>query len=327
MPSQAALPFADEANVTIANMRRPLSADARSRAAAKGVATLQRHARERRADSLARIRAQIADGTLVVRQMTTAERKAAPGDARPTPDGRPTPDARLTPALAPARVVLGAREQERLRIADGVHDDSLQAVFAVGLGLANLQHRVQDQETSDSLKRLQETVRTASQRLRSLVFELHPPELESQGLVPALRAYLEHAEREEGLEFALDGQLSATLEPELCTFLYRAAQEILVNVRKHAHASRVNVWLAECGGRHVIRVHDDGVGFDAFEALRPRSGHLGLAALSERLELAGGVLRIDSAAGAGTTVEFEVPVVGGRRVSNRRDACPAESHA
>jgi signal transduction histidine kinase len=202
---------------------------------------------------------------------------------------------------------MGAREQERLRIADGVHDDSLQALFAVGLGLANLQRRVEDRETTEMLERLQDTVKLASQRLRSLVFDLRRPELENQGLVPALRAYLEHVERDEGLEFTVDDQLSVTPEPELCTLLYGAVQELLMNVRKHAHASRIKVSLAARGGRYVIGVRDDGVGFDVAEALRPRSGHLGLAALSERLELAGGALRIESIAGAGATVEFEVP--------------------
>jgi hypothetical protein len=74
MLNQASVPLADAAEVTKSKARRPNSASARSRAAAKGVATLERHKKERRAESLARMQAQIEDGTLVVRQMTTAER-------------------------------------------------------------------------------------------------------------------------------------------------------------------------------------------------------------------------------------------------------------
>jgi len=221
-----------------------------------------------------------------------------------------SPDGKLV-----ARVAMSAREQERSRIADGIHNDSLQAVFAVGLGLANLQHQVEGQAAAAELEQLRETVKLASQRLRSLMFELCPPELENQGLGPALRAYLEHAACEGGPQFTVEGQLSATPEPMLCRFLYRTAQELLMNVRKHASASQVSVSLAARGGRHVIRVRDDGVGFDVAAALRPRSGHLGLADLSERLERAGGVLRVESAAGAGATVEFEVPAQSGRPVS------------
>jgi signal transduction histidine kinase len=206
-----------------------------------------------------------------------------------------------------ASLVRNAQEQERHRIADGIHDDSLQALCAVGLGLANIQRRVSDPETSEALERLQGTVRFASQRLRSLVFELWPPELENQGLIAALRSYLEHAEREDGLHFTLDDQLSATPARETRVFLLRATQELLMNVRKHAHASRVDVSVTTRDGWHVIRVRDDGVGFNAVDALLARAGHLGLAALSDRLEFAGGALRIESAPGAGATVEFELP--------------------
>ena len=204
-------------------------------------------------------------------------------------------------------LVMTAQQQERHRIADGIHDDSLQAVVAVGLWLGNLRGRVDDQQALEALERLQESVKLASRRLRSLLFELRPPELESQGLAPALRAYLEHTSHEESLGFALEDRLGSDPEPEMRAFLYRAAQEILMNVRKHAHASSVEVTLIECNGRHLIQIRDDGVGFDVPEALRARPGHLGLAALSERLELVGGVLRIESAPGAGALVELEVP--------------------
>jgi signal transduction histidine kinase len=204
-------------------------------------------------------------------------------------------------------LVMTAQEQERHRIADGIHDDSLQAVVAVGLWLENLRNQVENQQTLAALERLQDTVTLAAQRLRNLLFELRPSELQSQGLAPALRAYLEHATHHEGLGYTLDDQLGADPDPEARAFLYRVTQEALMNVRKHAHASHVEVTLMMRAGCHVIRVHDDGVGFDVAEGLRARPGHLGLAALTERLELAGGELRIAAAPGAGTSLEFEVP--------------------
>lgn len=82
MPSHPSVTVPDQANVTTSKTPQSLSAAARNRAAAKGVATSQRHRQERRAESLAEIQAQIADGTLVVRQMTTAERRAASGAGR-----------------------------------------------------------------------------------------------------------------------------------------------------------------------------------------------------------------------------------------------------
>jgi hypothetical protein len=87
MPSTSTA-FGDEANVTIQRVGRPPVAPARSRAQAKGAATVQRNARERRASRLADIRAQIANGTLVVRQMTPAERGAGSGAPRRRPGRR-----------------------------------------------------------------------------------------------------------------------------------------------------------------------------------------------------------------------------------------------
>jgi signal transduction histidine kinase len=204
-------------------------------------------------------------------------------------------------------LVMSAREQERQRIADGIHDDSLQAIVAIGLAIAHFRRKARDEPAVATLEPVQASVRLAAERLRSLLFELHPPQLQTLGLVPALRAYLEHAEREEGLAFTLDDQLPTEPDPELRAFLYRVAQEILMNVRKHARASTVELTLSTGSAQYLVRVCDDGVGFDVTEALRARPGHLGLAALTERLELAGGALRIESAPGAGAIVEFEVP--------------------
>ena len=204
-------------------------------------------------------------------------------------------------------LVMSAQEQERHRIARGIHDDSLQSVVAVGLALGHLRRAVHDQEAIEALERLQETVKLAAQGLRSLLFDLRPPQLDSDGLAAGLRAYLEHAHREEGLDFTLEDRLLSDPEPDLRAFMYRVSQELLINVRKHAHASRVEVTLSMRDGRYLVRIRDDGVGFDVAEALRPRPGHLGLAALTEQLEVAGGVLRVDSGSDRGASVEFEVP--------------------
>ncbi len=231
--------------------------------------------------------------------------------------------AELERVIAHRRQLLGllmnAQEEERHRIADGIHDDSLQSVVAIGLRLAALRRKIDDPAAIEALEGARESVKLAAERLRSLLFELRPPELERQGLAPALRSYLERAQRDEGLDFVLDDRLGWDPEPEIRTFLYRLAQEVLMNVRKHARATRVEVTLSVRDGKHVIRVRDDGIGFAPGEALRARPGHLGLAALTERIELAGGAMRIESAPGRGATVELEIPA-DGTRPSGTRDA-------
>ena len=108
-------------------------------------------------------------------------------------------------------------------------------------------------------------------------------------------------------QFSLEQQLQEEPEAELRVLLYRVAQEALTNIRKHAHARRVNVILAEHDGGFLIRITDDGVGFTAPGTLQSGRGHLGLSTMRERAEMAGGWCRLLSLPGAGTTVEIWVP--------------------
>jgi signal transduction histidine kinase len=216
-------------------------------------------------------------------------------------------------------LVMHAQEEERRRIADGIHDDSLQSVVAVGLRLGAIRRRVGDPAVIEALEDAQETVKLAAQRLRSLLFELRPPELERRGIGSTLRAYLEHVQHDEGLDFIIDDCLHSNPDPETREFVCRLAREVLMNVRKHARASRVEVTLTERDGKYGVRVRDNGIGFDPAEALRPRPGHLGLAALTERIELAGGAIRIETALGAGATVDLELPVDGERPSGGRAE--------
>jgi signal transduction histidine kinase len=88
--------------------------------------------------------------------------------------------------------------------------------------------------------------------------------------------------------------------------VYRTAQEALVNVRKHARASTVRVTLADLDGGYLVRISDDGVGYNPAD-VENRPGHLGLLLMQERPQIAGGWCGIESAPGAGTTVIFWVP--------------------
>ena len=107
--------------------------------------------------------------------------------------------------------------------------------------------------------------------------------------------------------YVIKNELDAEPPSETRTILYRISAEALANVRKHARAEHVDVTLDRHAEAFRVRIHDDGVGFAADGANGPRPGHLGLASMRERAELAGGRWRIESTPGAGTTVEFEVP--------------------
>jgi signal transduction histidine kinase len=124
-------------------------------------------------------------------------------------------------------------------------------------------------------------------------------------LVAAVRLYLEQAGTEAGIDIALDHRLLT--EPGATTrlALYRIVQEAVTNVRKHAEARLASVTIEEREGGILVRVTDDGVGFDASNGSPP--GHLGLSAMREHAEIAGGRLSIRSRPREGTTIEAWVP--------------------
>jgi PAS domain S-box-containing protein len=201
--------------------------------------------------------------------------------------------------------IVRAREEEAARIARDIHDDPLQKMAALAMRVSMLRERARDPETDRQLERIETTVTQVIRSLRTLLFELRPVMLERRGLAEALR---ELAERlgGEGLAFSLEDRM--TREPPLDSRVtcYRIASEALSNVVRHARATRVEVLLETERGGTRVRISDDGVGFEP-DLLEPVPGHLGLPDMRERAELAGGCLAVESAPGAGTTVQFWIP--------------------
>jgi len=215
---------------------------------------------------------------------------------------------RLQRVVVERRALLGhlvsAGEEERRRIAANIHDDSIQAITAAGMRLQILRRRITDPQQLILLGELESTIQQSISRLRHLLFDLRPPALDHEGLAVALRMYLDEWEAE--THYRLDERLVSQPAEETRLILYRIAQEALTNVSKHAHADGVQVVLDERDGGYLVRITDDGVGFVP-ESTGPVAGHLGLASMRERAELAGGWLRVDSSPQAGTAVEFWIP--------------------
>jgi signal transduction histidine kinase len=138
-----------------------------------------------------------------------------------------------------------------------------------------------------------------------MIFDYRPPALEEDGLAAALGVYLDQLQNDIGLSYELDADVPDPPR-ETRVVIYRIAQEALVNVRKHAHASRVRVRLSLAEGGYLTEVADDGVGIEPGREAQ-LSGNLGLALMRDRAEVVGGWFRIDSEPGQGTTVSFWVP--------------------
>jgi PAS domain S-box-containing protein len=201
-----------------------------------------------------------------------------------------------------------AQEEERQRIAADIHDDTIQVLAAVSARMQRLRARLTGETQLRLVADVEDTMRLATGRLRSLVFDLRPPALDLNGGLPdAIRQYMKTTRPETHLRYEVRGHAVPEMRAETQLILYRIAQEALINVDKHAQAARVDIEVEEVDQGVRVRVRDDGIGFDVS---RPGSvpGHLGVTAMRERAEFAGGWWRCESVIGQGSLVEFWVPL-------------------
>jgi len=206
-------------------------------------------------------------------------------------------------AITNARLYERSRElsvvSERNRLALELHDAVSQKLFSLVLS-AESASTLLDRDPAAAraqLDRLAQLARESLDELRSLLFELRPPDLERDGLAGALRKHVELLRRLHGVDIELDleDRPAARLDGEIL----RVAQEALQNALRHSGAHHVAVRLHD----GVLEVSDDGAGFDPTDpALRSR--RLGLTSMEERARRLGGRLDIESAPGTGTTVRL-----------------------
>lgn len=205
-----------------------------------------------------------------------------------------------------------AQEEERRRVAADIHDDTIQTLAALGIRLELARRQADTDDLARELDLAIATVHAATRGLREMLFQLHPAILDRDGLEAALRADAERAAAGSGDDPAPAVGLSVTLDAEPAhetrVTIYRIAQEALRNARRHAGASHVRIEVRSDDGGIRLVVADDGRGFDTALARRPRTGHLGLSAMRERAELAGGTWTVESSPGAGATIEAWIPI-------------------
>ena len=202
--------------------------------------------------------------------------------------------------------VVEASEDERRRIAHDVHDDPIQVMSAHVMRLQLLRRQVDDPELKAQIVELEDSGRAATARLRDLVFELHSPILETQGLQVAIEALLERTFDGVGVDYSVASSLDEEPPDATRDTAYRIVQEAIRNARRHAEAKAMTVELRRDVDDLVVRVVDNGRGFVP-DAVEERPGHLGLRAIRERAAAVGGGVAIDSAPGRGTTIVCRLP--------------------
>jgi signal transduction histidine kinase len=164
----------------------------------------------------------------------------------------------------------------------------------------------------DGLKEVSESLEQTIKNIKSLTFDLGTPILYESGLEAAISEWLlEQIEHKYGIstKFEGDGE-PKPLDDDVRALVFRNVQELVINVVKHAQASRVRVYSQKIDNRIQIRIEDNGVGFNADEITsRPsRNGGFGLFNIRERLEQVGGRLAIESETGQGTRATITAPL-------------------
>lgn len=193
-----------------------------------------------------------------------------------------------------------ASERERRRIAADLHDGIVQDLAGVSYSLSAVASSAPG-DIAPTLRETSSQTRQVLRELRSLLVEIYPPDLRREGLEAALTDLLAPCSSR-GLETRLS--VNGELSPEVEQLFFRAAQEALRNVVKHAGAERVEVEVARRDGVATLRVEDDGSGFNPEEKVDASS--FGLRVLRDLVREVGGDLEIDSQPGRGTAVRVEV---------------------
>jgi len=202
---------------------------------------------------------------------------------------------------------LTAEQRERRRLAELLHDESVQT-----LSLAR-QELLDFRRTGDeaAFERARAAIDETMAELRGQIFELHPYVLDHAGLQAALGAIAERSAERIGAEFAVVvDPLAAGVHDELLVVI---ARELISNVVKHSGATRVVVSVAVDSEQIELQVRDDGRGFDAAaRATALLEGHIGLASTEQRVRSAGGELVVSSRPGGGASVRVTLPLPGDR---------------
>jgi signal transduction histidine kinase len=202
-----------------------------------------------------------------------------------------------------------ASEQERRRWARELHDETLQDLGAMKMGLETARAAGRPELLDQSVERAVDQLDLTIRGLQSLITELRPAALDELGIRPALEALVQRTRATSGIDVELRMDLARIndeiqLEPELATTVYRLVQEALTNAVKHANADRVSVEILEAGPDLTVTVRDDGSGFGRENR---EDGGFGLIGMDERVSLVGGRLEIESVPGEGTTVRAWLP--------------------
>jgi signal transduction histidine kinase/HAMP domain-containing protein len=204
--------------------------------------------------------------------------------------------------------VIGAQEDERMRISRELHDETSQSLTALLLGLDTINMAAKSDITriEGHTRQLKSVTEDMLDNIHRLIADLRPSLLDDLGLVAAIEWYGQQRLKPFGTSFRLEQTLNGRLPRPVETALFRIVQEGITNIVRHADASAVVVRLNQEYDQVSLEICDDGVGFipKQLDILESNGRGLGLRGIQERAAILGGTMNIDSAIGAGTVMHI-----------------------
>lgn len=239
------------------------------------------------------------------------ERDAAAARLRQAEEDLDSANQRLEDADTARRHLLdnvaSGGDEARRRFATALHDGALQLLTAAELQLERVRGDARRTKYASSLDELQATIKSVEESLRGLLFNVSPTALDVHArLGDAIHDRALALKQHTGIEAELDIRLPDEVAESVKANVFRNVSEALSNVEKHSNATRVGVRAEMVDEGVSVVISDDGTGFVVSEGLY-LPGHLGLIAMRERAQLAGGWCRLDSEPGTGTRISFWIP--------------------
>ncbi len=209
--------------------------------------------------------------------------------------------------------IIRAQEVERSSIARDLHDHLAQNLYYFNIQFAAFlkQLRLQGKDCGGQIEDLSASIRDIIADVRKMVFNIHPTSLDTLGLKQTILNLCDNISQIYDLKasFQTAGIDALDLNFDVKIAIYRLIQESLNNVVKHAAASTANIRLVYSYPNIILRIEDDGNGFDADNLIEITSqkGCMGLWSMKERVALLNGQMKITSAKGVGTHIFIEIP--------------------
>lgn len=212
--------------------------------------------------------------------------------------------------------IFDACEEERIRLCRALHDSTGQLLLSLSLSFAQFRDAAHDPRLEPILKEMGDTISDISQEIRNFSFMEYPAELNAAGLSAALNSFVKEMVRRTGLQIHFRCRTEhEQIGSQVALALLRIAQEAVVNVHRHAKATKVQLVLTKRGNAIELTVRDNGCGIPPAADIDDHHG-IGLAGMRDRAERLGGSLLVGRVK-PGTKVIASIPVKAGEAVERR----------